>query len=73
MSQTCTALGLGLAFVAALLLNMGNEALSLPLWQKAAYFLSAGIGMVMVLRFRSAKSKQSAHATARKQPGPAER
>ena len=68
MSQTCNALGLGLAFVASLLLNLGNEAPSLPLWQKAAYFVSGGIGMVLVLRVLAAKSEQTARAVARKRP-----
>ena len=64
MSQTCNALGLGLAFVASLLLNLGNEAPSLPLWQKAAYFVSGGIGMVLVLRVM-AKSERAMRVTVR--------
>jgi len=67
MSQTCTALGLGLAFVATLLLNhLGSEAPSLPLWQKAAYFLAGGLGTVLVLRVLALQKERTADAFAPK-------
>ena len=65
MSQTCVALGLGLAFVATLLLNLGSEAPSLPLWQKAAYFVSGGIGMVVVSRILAARAERAMRVTVR--------
>ena len=59
MSQTCTALGLGLAFVATLLLNsFAGEGPSLPLWQKTAYFLAGGIGTVVVLRLLASRPER---------------
>ena len=73
MSQTCVALGLGLAFVATLLLNLGSEAPSLPLWQKAAYFLTGGLGTVLVLRVLAFRAARSAAAVVRKRPDPTER
>lgn len=74
MSQTCMALGLGLAFVASLALNyLGSEAPSLPLWQKAAYFLSGGIGIALVSRILAARAQQSARAAVRRPPPAANR
>jgi hypothetical protein len=58
MPRTCLTLGLGLAFVASLALNyLGGTTPSLPLWQKAAYFLSGGIGMVIVSRILAARDR----------------
>lgn len=70
MSQMCVSLGLGLAFAASLLLNYaGGDVPALPLWQKAAYFLAGGIGMVLVSRVMTARSQPPARTTARKQQG----
>ena len=69
MSQMCVSLGLGLAFAGSLLLNYtGGNVPASPLWQKAAYFLAGGIGMVLVSRIIAARSQQAARAIVRKQP-----
>jgi hypothetical protein len=58
MSRMCLMLGLGLAFAASLVLNyFSGETVSLPLWQKAAYFLSGGVGMVIVSRILGARER----------------
>jgi hypothetical protein len=68
VSQVCVSLGLGLAFAASLLLNyLGGDVPSPPLWQKAAYFLAGGIGMVLVSRVLAARSQQAARAMVPKQ------
>ena len=47
----------------------GGDVPALPLWQKAAYFLAGGIGMVLVSRVMTARSQPPARTTARKQQG----
>ena len=73
MPRTCLTLGLGLAFAASLVLNyLSGETPSLPLWQKAAYFLSGGIGMVILSRILAARER-SARVVVRDQTHAADR
>lgn len=72
--HACLALALGLAFMVSLGLNVvSGEGLSLPLWQMAAYFLSGGIGTVVVLRVMTAREERAVRLAVREDAHRADR